>query len=120
MRDGYLARWSGHEYEAAPDGDQVRLYRDDPAVGFTELRADRFRRVVPLAEVDALEYVRTRCRWKGEPFIALAEHRGWLRLEYVGGRRPTAEALGLEEFDFGVYQGWAPATEVTDLVEERV
>ena len=33
---------------------------------------------------------------------------------------PVARALGLEEFDFGVYQGWAPATEVTDLYEHRV
>ena len=33
---------------------------------------------------------------------------------------PVAESLGLEEFDFGVYQGWAPATEVTDLREHRV
>jgi hypothetical protein len=32
----------------------------------------------------------------------------------------VAHALGLEEFDFGVYQGWAPANEVTDLREHRV
>ena len=37
-----------------------------------------------------------------------------------GGRAPVARQLGLEEFDFGVYQGWAPAHEVTDLREHRV
>ena len=30
-----------------------------------------------------------------------------------------AKALGLEEFDFGVYQGWAPAAEVSNLSEYR-
>ena len=37
----------------------------------------------------------------------------------VQGRGPIAESLGLEVFDFGVYQGWAPATEVTELREHR-
>ena len=50
----------------------------------------------------------------------LGEHDGWLRLEYTGGRAPIALGLNLEEFDFGVYQGWAPATEVTDTREYRV
>ena len=27
MRDGYVARWRGREYEASPDGDDMRLYR---------------------------------------------------------------------------------------------
>jgi hypothetical protein len=44
----------------------------------------------------------------------------WLRVEYAGGRAPIADALGLEEFDFGVYQGWAPVNEVSDLSEYRV
>ena len=36
----------------------------------------------------------------------------------VAGR--WREAMRLEVFDFGVYQGWAPAAEVTDLREQRV
>jgi hypothetical protein len=50
----------------------------------------------------------------------LAEAGAWLRVEYTGGRAPVARALGLEEFDFGVYQGWAPVQEVNDLYEHRV
>ncbi len=42
------------------------------------------------------------------------------RVEYTGGKYPVAQALGLEEFDFGVYQGWAPAGEVTEVREQRV
>ncbi len=120
IRDGYVARWQGREYQASPDGDDVRLYRPDAGEGFTEVRDGRHLRVVPAAEVDDLVYVRTACTWKGQPFIVLGEHDGWLRVEYTGGRWPVAEALGLEVFDFGVYQGWAPAAEVSDLRELRV
>jgi len=120
MRDGYMARWRGQEYDASPAGDQIRLYLGEPADGFEEVRSGRFRRVVSATEVDDLWYVRTECTWKGEPFIVLGAHDGWLRVEYTGGRRPIAEAMGLEDFDFGVYQGWAPGAEVTDLREHRV
>jgi hypothetical protein len=119
-RDGYVARWHGTEYEASPDGDDVRLYRTDAADGFEEVRPGRHRRIVPAREVEDLAYVRTTCTWRGEPFIVLGEHDEWLRLEYAGGKAPVAALLNLEEFDFGVYQGWAPAGEVTDLREQRV
>lgn len=119
MRDGYVARWQGKEYDANPDGEVVRIYQPEPGEGFDEVRSDRYVRVVPVDDVDDLAYVRTTCNWKGEPFIVLAEHDGWLRVEYTGGRGPIAQALGLEVFDFGVYQGWAPATEVTELREIR-
>jgi hypothetical protein len=120
MRDGYVVRWRGREYDAAPDGDQVRIYAPSSAEGFAEVRAGRFVRVLSAAEIDELVYIRTTCTWRGEPFIVLAEAGAWLRVEYTGGRAPVARALGLEDFDFGVYQGWAPAAEVTDLYEHRV
>jgi hypothetical protein len=120
MRDGFVARWQGEEYDASPDADLIRLYRNEPADGFTEVRPGRYVRILPAAEVADLSYVRTTCTWRGEPFIVLGAHEGWLRLEYTGGRAPIAEALGLETFDFGVYQGWARVSEVTDLRESRV
>lgn len=120
MRDGYVARWRGEEYDASPDGEQIRLYREDSADGFEEVRPGRYRKVVPADDVDDIAYVRTRCIWKDAPFLVLGEHDGWLRVEYTGGRRPVAQAMGLEEFDFGVYQGWAPAHEVTEIRESRV
>jgi hypothetical protein len=120
IRDGYVARWRGREFEASPDGDSVRLYQPEADDGFDEVRVGRFVQVVPAAEVDELAYVRTTCSWKGEQFIVLAEHESWLRVEYAGGRWPIAESMGLEEFDFGVYQGWAPAAEVTELREHRI
>ncbi len=119
IRDGFVARWRGEEYEASPDDDNVRLYRPDPAEGFAEVRPGRYRRIVPAGDVQ-LEYIRTVCRWRDQPFIVLAEHEGWVRLEYTGGSAPVATELELEEFDFGVYQGWAPLAEVTDVHEYRV
>ncbi|MGW0432404.1 hypothetical protein ACWDV4_07640 [Micromonospora sp. NPDC003197] len=120
MRDGYMARWQGREYEASPDGDQVRIYQPEPGNGFAEIRPGRFVRLVPATEVDDLAYVRTICSWQGQPFIVLGAHESWLRVEYTGGRWPIAQSMGLEEFDFGVYQGWAPAHEVTEVREQRV
>ena len=118
-RDGYVAQWAGVEYEAHPDGDSVRLYSNRPAEGFDEIEPGRYRRIVPAADTEQA-YVRTRCRWRGEPFVVIGENPDWLRLEYTGGKAPVAASLGLEEFEYGVYQGWASRAEVTDLQEIRV
>jgi hypothetical protein len=118
MRDGYYAVWQGHEYSASPDNDQVRLYATEPVPGFTPAAPGRFVAVVPVSVLDNLLYVVTRCRWRGEPFQILGEHEGWLRVEYTGGKAPVAEKLGLERFDRGVYQTWAPSHEVTEIQEE--
>jgi hypothetical protein len=119
IRDGYLARWHGQEYEAGPSADgDIRLYTPEPAEGFDEVRPGRYRRVVSAAEVESLRYVRSVCTWKGAPFIIVGEHETWLRVEYIGGRAPIAELLGLDRIDHGVWQTWAPRAEVVDLHEE--
>jgi hypothetical protein len=120
IQDGYVARWRGREYEARPDGEQVRIYQQHAEDGFEQLQPDRFRRLLPMSDVDDLAYVRTTCTWKGEPFIVLAQHDAWLRVEYTGGKAPVARALGLDEFDYGVYQGWAPMADARDLREHRI
>lgn len=120
VRQGYVADWRGEEYEASPDGDDVRLYRALPAEGFEEITSDRYVRVVPAAEVTRLAYVSTHCTWRGEPFLVLGEHDGWLRVEYAGGSAQVAERLGLETFDRGVHQAWAPRGEVTGPAEKAV
>ena len=119
MLDGYVAWWNGEEYEASPDGDDVRLYRDDPADGFEEVRPGRYRRIVPASEV-RLDYLRTECTWRGQPFIALAEHEGWLRVEYTGGLRPVARDLELDEFEFGVESSWARMAGVSEVRRQWV
>ena len=119
MRDGYVVTWRGREYEASPDADRVRIYAPEPGDGFDEVRPGRYVRVLEPGEYDGLAYVRTTCSWRGHPFLVLAETDAWLRVEYTGGRAPIARTLGLEEFDFGVYQGWAQANEVTEVGEYR-
>ncbi|ROO89405.1 hypothetical protein EDD29_7095 [Actinocorallia herbida] len=118
MRDGYFTMWHGEEYACAPGEGEVRLYSADPRIGFTAAAPGRFVKVVPAWEVDQLKYVVTRCVWRDEPFLIIGEHDGWLRVEYTGGSALTAEALGLEYFDRGVYQAWAPVTEVGQVREE--
>jgi hypothetical protein len=118
MRDGYYATWQGREYSASPDQDRVRLYSTEPVPGFAAAAPGRFVAVVPVGDLDNLLYVVTRCQWRGEPFQILGEHDGWLRVEYTGGKAPVAERLGLERFDRGVYQTWAPSHEVTEIKEE--
>ena len=120
MRDGYVGSWRGEEYEVSPEGEEMRLYATEPRDGFEEIRPGRWRRIVPADEVTDFAYVRTTCMWRGQPFIVLGEHESWLRVEYTGGLAPVAARMGLEEFDFGVYQGWAPRIEVADLREYRV
>ena len=120
-RDGYLARWQGHDYLASTDGTTIRLYRTDPAPGFDPVPpAGRYVRVVPAGELEQLVYEHTLGTWRGQPFKLLMTQNGWLRVEYLGGQAPVAEALGLELLDRGVYQAWAPAHEVTDIRVERV
>ncbi|TDD84761.1 hypothetical protein E1293_12335 [Actinomadura darangshiensis] len=120
VRHGFYAAWHGAEYEASPDGDSVRLYAARHADGFRQIAPERYVQVVPLADVDHLHYVTTHCTWRGEPFVVLGEHEGWLRVEYSGGKAPVAEGLGLELFDRGVYQAWASRHEVEDVHEETV
>jgi hypothetical protein len=118
MRDGYYAIWRGDEFEASPDGEQIRLYNPVHMAGFTETAPSRFVMVIPATEIDSLVYVKTLCTWQGEPFQVLGEHEDWVRVEYVGGHVTVAERLGLEAYDRGVYQAWAPRNDLTDIREE--
>lgn len=120
MRDGYVARWRGAEYDASPDGAHVRLYSPTPGAGFVPVSDGRYRRGIPVEELDDFFYVRTVCFWRDNPFIILGESGDWLRLEYRGGRADIAAQLGLEPYDHGVYQIWAPRSEVQDIGEEFI
>jgi hypothetical protein len=121
IRDGYVARWRGTEYEATPGVDgEVRLYAAVAQEGFEEVRPGRFAHIVRDTDVEDLRYVRTHCTWRGEPFVVIGEHGGWVRLEYTGGRAPVAAALGLETVDLGVYQIWVTGDEVDQLREENI
>jgi hypothetical protein len=121
MRDGYVARWRDADYDAVPGVDgEVRLYSTTPAEGFEEIGPGRYLAIVDDADVEDFRYVRTHCTWRGEPFVVIGEHSGWVRLEYTGGRAPVAETLELEKVDVGVYQAWASREEIERLHEENI
>lgn len=121
MRDGYVARWRNADYEATPGADgEIRLYSTEPVEGFEEAQPGRFIRVVRGDEVESLRYVRSRCNWRGEPFVVLGEHDDWVRVEYVGGRAPVAAQLELDRVDIGVHQAWVPREELQDVYEEDI
>ncbi len=120
MRDGYVARWRGIEYDASPDGAHVRLYTPEPAQGFVEVSDGRYRRGVLFDELEGFYYVRTVCTWRDQPFVVLGEFGAWLRLEYCGGNCEVAFEMGLEPFDVGVYQIWVPHNEVEDVREVQI
>ncbi len=119
MRDGYYARWRGQEFQASPAGDTMQIYATEEREGFTTHPGGRIGRSVPVEEIEEFHYIVTRCTWRGEPFIVIRQNESWLFLEYVGGRAPVAEALGLDRVDRGVYQYWVPAAEVQDIREDR-
>lgn len=119
IRDGYVARWRGTDYEASPGADgAVRLYTAEPSEGFEETQPGRYRLVVDLTEIESLRYARTTCVWQGEPFVVVGEHEAWLRVEYTGGRAEVADRLGLDRIDHGVWQAWAPRDDVMQLTSD--
>jgi hypothetical protein len=123
IRDGYYASYRGVEYEASPDGERMRLYSayaGSEGAGFEQVAPSRFVKLVDPSELDGCWYVFSLCTWRGEVCRALYEQGEHIRLEYVGGKAPVADRLGLEFFDHGVYQGWALQNEVQDLREERL
>ena len=60
-RDGYVARWHGREYEASPDGADLRLYTTHPEPGFEQVRTSRltWRRDMPTARSSPSSRVRS-------------------------------------------------------------
>lgn len=124
MWHAYRARWGGAEYSAAPypQPEQlfVRLYRSTPAAGFEEVGADRYVRQVPAADCEAILYVTTVCEWRGAPFQVHDERDDELLLEYLGGRVPVAQRLGLQRIERGVYRRWVPRADVQALQENVV
>ena len=56
-KDGYVARWRGTDYDAAPGVDgEVRLYATEPAEGFTEMRPGRYMRVLRVETMDGIKF----------------------------------------------------------------
>ncbi|MET9342252.1 hypothetical protein [Nonomuraea sp. NPDC003804] len=120
----YRARWRGADYPASPEASALevwlRLRREDPAEGFTEVEQGCHVMTVPAAECEAVWFVTTVCTWRGTEFMVLAERDGEVLLEYLGGSAPEAVALGMERVERGVYRRWVTRDDVGELQERAV
>jgi hypothetical protein len=116
---GYRAVWSGTEYDASPDGDDlVRLYTSSLQPGFDPVRANRFRRLVPRAEVTWLGYVRTVGELSGHPVVVLAQTEGRLLVEHLGPWAGPADGAMVPEP--GVCWRWVAPDDLVDLRQVRI
>lgn len=124
MWHSFRARWNGQEYTAGadPQPDQllIRLYSTTAAEGFEQVTPERYVRVVPAGECDAILYVTTVCEWLGAPFMVHAEDGDDVLVEYTGGLLPETQRLRLQRIERGVYQAWVPRAEVRALRENVV
>nr|MDT0658137.1 hypothetical protein [Micromonospora sp. DSM 115978] len=108
----YLPVSAGNSLTRLVGGFQDQEYEAlaDPPEGFRVLAMTRAARY-------PVETLRRRARyatWRGADCLVLREETGWLRLRL---RRPDLEsvtALGAQCHERGVYEVWAPGTEVTD------
>ncbi len=120
----YRARWRGAEYALAPDqeGDRLtlRLRRSAPTDGFDEVAAGVHVRPVPPGECTGAVFATMVGRWRGEPVQVHGERGDQLVVEYLGGRVPTARAVGFDRVERGVWRARVPRAEVADLSEQRV
>lgn len=120
----YRVRWQEVDHDVVPDFDGERLWmrlrRSTPADGFEPVADDLYVRAVLASECDEIKFVTTVCEWRGEPCQVHDERGPELLVEYTGGRAPVAQGLGLSRSERGVYRGWVPRSEVSDLRENVV
>lgn len=88
---GYYALFLGREYHATTKGSEVilRAYHGEPPVaGFGPSRIPSVQgiRTVQRSELEQLTFVRTVCRWHGEPFVVVGVDGDLLHVFYVGNR----------------------------------
>ncbi len=115
---GTRARWNGAVYLAdlLADGTVALAFLGDtPPAGFERTGAHLWRHVVPRREVAALDAIVTTCRWRGHPFEVTGQFGEQCRLTYTGRNSLTADALGLQFLQPGVYEATAPRNQLTDV-----
>ncbi|KXK59123.1 hypothetical protein AWW66_25900 [Micromonospora rosaria] len=95
-----VGRYADHDYEAVAD----------LPGGFRVLAMTRAARYPVEAVARRLRYA----QWRGVPCVVLREEAGWLRLRLCRPDPDTVAATGAQCHERGVYEVWAPATEVTD------
>jgi hypothetical protein len=95
-----VGTYRGQEYEAIADPpDEFRV--------LAMTRAARY-------PVDAVARRGRYATWRGAACLVLREEAGWLRLRLRRPDQETLAALGAQCYERGIYEAWAPVSEVTD------
>jgi hypothetical protein len=94
-----IGGYRGEDYEAVADPPEFRV--------LARTRAARY--VVETA------YRRARyATWRGAECLVLLDESGWLRLRLCRPNPDNVALLGAQCYERGVYETWAPATDVVD------
>ncbi|PZA19733.1 hypothetical protein DMO24_19175 [Modestobacter versicolor] len=123
LPDGSWVEWKGRVYKGSIVVDppaSVRVFAPTPEDDqFTRSRSGGWTRVLPETEVVQFQ-LRTYCRWQGERFaVADRTPDGRLSLVWTGRDAGRAAQLGLQLLDKYTWGTTVPASEVTDLAQER-
>ena len=123
LPDGTYVLWQGRTYRGDVEIDPPRtvvLYAETAEdEHFTPAGSGSWERIVPDSEVTMFELTTT-CRWRGAPFAVVGRTpEGLLELLYTGRSVQEAESLGLVRGGRDVFAISLPASEVTDLRQER-
>ncbi len=115
---GYFARFDGEEYPCSlrtiVTFTEVRLYRDTPADGWTEVAPGRHARSVAMADCEVVGYRDEVGTWNGNDALVLSDDVDTVTIEYPDGDGPKALELGYDEVERGVFRVTVPAQEVRD------
>ncbi|MFC7764046.1 hypothetical protein ACFQY4_43140 [Catellatospora bangladeshensis] len=95
-----IGTFRGEDYEAVAD----------PPEEFRVLAMSRAARY----PVESLRRRTRYAHWRGAPCTVLAADSNWVRLRLCRPDPQNVAALGAQCYERGVYEAWAPATEVTD------
>ncbi|MEI4270313.1 hypothetical protein TEK04_01135 [Klenkia sp. LSe6-5] len=119
LPDGTYWEHRGLTYRGTvrPGGRTVLLLSSEPAEGFAPRATGGWGLEVPRADA-VRTTLRTTCRWRGEAFQVMAQEGDQLVLRHLGSSR-TARDLGLTEVDRGVFNATVPATEVSEIAQQR-
>lgn len=120
---GYYAKFIGREYHATVKESNVilRSYHGEPeAIDFKPSRIPAVQgiRVVPRSELEQLSFVRTVCRWQGEPFVIVGVGPGYVDVFYTGSRGEwVVQQPGIIRTGKLEAHGRLPSSEVSDIYE---
>src|SRR5215468_328268 len=124
MRYRLMATYLRVPYHAGlgPDGNEVTLFSPAPPpeeLGFTAA-AGHWRKVVNVADLDALWQSCLAGEYRGEPCLVLDDLGDRLHIAYRGRDTVRARQLGYWEIDREVLEVVVARQDVTGLIEERV